>query len=627
MPSFRGLRLFISLLGLVAAVRAQGSGYGFHPLAGRPLFGSAEGTSAGSADGPGESAQFNFPGSAVVDLNGTVYVTDLMNQTIRKITPSGVVSTLAGSPGQEGSQDGVGSAARFSFPFGLAIDAAGNLYVSDAGNGTIRKVTPTGVVSTFAGTAGVSGANDGTGAVASFAVPAGLCIDRAGNLYVADQLNSIIRKISPAGQVTSIAGKANERGHADGIATAARFDEPGSITIDDAGNVFVGDRTDFTLRKITPAGVVTTLAGQHGVAGTKDGTGSQAQFLLNRGLVTDRRGNLYVADGNDRIRKVTPDGVVTTIVGNYGPDRNVDPPDNRGIFFTTGIGIDIAGNLYVCDGLNNTVRKVVSTTRLVNLSVRSHVGSADQTLTMGFGLAGNGAETILLRGVGPTLGVLGFPNGVADPQLTLFDSGAHPTRQNDNWDGSTRLSQVFTSVGAFPLEAGSKDAAFDVTLTPQLGSAQLTAKDGSDGIALMELYDAGDGTAAHFINASTRATTGGGTNNLIAGFVLSGTAPRTVLIRAVGPSLVKFGVAASSVVPDPKLTLFNGSTNLGENDNWAGDAQLKAVFKKVGAFDLDADTSKDAALLATLDPGAYTVVVSAPNSAAGVALIEIYLVE
>lgn len=372
---------------------------------------------------------------------------------------------------------------------------------------------------------------------------------------------------------------------------------------------------------------MTTLAGQHLSAGTADGTGAAARFAGALGIAIDRRGLLYVADGNDRIRVVTPAGVVTTLVGDAAPDWRQGNDLGQVPYFATNVAVDLAGNLYISDAGNHTVRKAVSTTRLVNLAVRSRAGTADQVLTMGFGVAGSGAERVLVRAVGLTLAQLGILNGVADPVLKLIDATGRQLQQNDDWDGTDQTSQLFTSVGAFPLEAGSKDSAIDTTLVSQVATAQVASKDAASGIALLEVYDAGAGTAGQLTNASVRTATGGGQNALITGFVLKGTAPKTVLVRAAGPSLVRFGLAYTSVLADPRLTLFDGSVTLGENDNWGGSADLKAAFRRVGAFDFDADTSKDSALLVTLNPGAYTVLVTGADATNAVALVEVYVLQ
>jgi sugar lactone lactonase YvrE len=258
---------------------------------------------AGSADGTGNAARFGDPDGVATDSGGNVYVADSENNTIRKITPAGVVTTLAGSAGLSGSADGIGSAARFDGPWGVATDIGGNVYVADTGNDTIRKITPTGMVTTLAGSPGLDGSADGTGSAARFDNPQGLATDGGGNVYVTDTGNITIRKITAAGVVTTLAGTAGEGGSADGTGSAARFNDLTGAATDRGGNVYVTDTGNHTVRKITPAGVVTTVGGSPGLKGSADGVGSAARFNAPSAVAIDSAGNVYVADrDNNEIR-------------------------------------------------------------------------------------------------------------------------------------------------------------------------------------------------------------------------------------------------------------------------------------------------------------------------------------
>jgi hypothetical protein len=337
----------------------------------------------GSTDGTGSAARFTFPWGITIDTTGNLYVADAFNSTIRKITPAGEVSTLAGTAGSTGSTDGTGTVASFLFPTGITSDSVNNLYMADTNNHTVRKITPAGVVSTFAGTAGVSGSSDGTGAAARFKNPQGITVDSAGNLYVVDSYNHTIRKITPAGAVSTLAGAAGVSGATDGVAAAARFRFPSATKMDNAGNLWVADGNE-TLRKITPAGVVSTLAGMAVAAGSSDGTGATARFNFPSGMAGDSAGNVYVADSdNNTIRKITPAGVVTTLAGTAGVSNSTDGTGAAARFNgPTSITADSAGNLYVADTSNYTLRKITPAGVVTTLAGTAQVsGSTDGTGT------------------------------------------------------------------------------------------------------------------------------------------------------------------------------------------------------------------------------------------------------
>jgi arabinan endo-1,5-alpha-L-arabinosidase len=285
----------------------------------------------GSTDGTGTAALFRNPAGLALDAANSVFVADTGNSTIRKITAAGAVTTLAGSSGNSGSTDATGSAARFSAPADIAVTSTGLIAVADTGNHTVRQVDSAGVVTTRAGTAGSSGISNGTGSAARFNAPAGIAANATGDLYVSDTVNNTLRKITTGGVVTTLAGLEQTAGFTDGTGLNALFSGLTGSATDSAGNVYVADTQNSTIRKITPAGVVTTVAGLPGIAGFKDGTGTDAWLNKPRDVAVDSTGNLYVADtGNASVRRITPAGVVTTLTITAGTTPGPNPPSGPG---------------------------------------------------------------------------------------------------------------------------------------------------------------------------------------------------------------------------------------------------------------------------------------------------------
>lgn len=307
----------------------------------------------GSIDGTGTGASFYNPHSICVDPSWNFYVADRDNHKIRKISPTGVVTTFAGS-GTSGSVDGTGTGASFKYPEALCADSAGNIYVADTYNHKIRKISPLGAVTTFAGT-GFAGSANGTGTAASFTSPTGVCADSVGNLYVVE--NNKIRMITPAGVVSNFAGT-GFYGSLDGPGSSATFFSIVGICIDEVGNLYVADRQNHKIRKVTPAGVVSTYAGA-GTPGSVDGPSLSATFNLPVSVCTDVMGNIYVTEvgGQHKIRKISTAGVVSTIAGSG--TGNVDGPGSTAKFnFPRSICIDASGDLFVADGTNHKIRKI-----------------------------------------------------------------------------------------------------------------------------------------------------------------------------------------------------------------------------------------------------------------------------
>jgi sugar lactone lactonase YvrE len=299
---------------------------------------------------------FQVPWGVAVDGAANVYVADSEAGTISKISPAGQVTILAGRAGVRGPGNGLGANARFIIPRGVALDQAGNLYVTDAY--TIRKVTPAGEVTTLAGKPGYPATPDGPGSEARFSWPSAVAVDGAGDILVGDRY--AIRKIAPAGQVTTLAGSANRAGSIDGTGSNARFsDNEKGIAVDGGGNIYVADTLNHMIRRITPAGAVTRFAGSLR-QGSADGSGTNASFASPCGLAIAPDGMLYVADtGNHTIRKVTPAGVVSTLAGTAGTAGSTDGPCSRALFNQPrGIALDSAGNIIVADAGNRAIRKI-----------------------------------------------------------------------------------------------------------------------------------------------------------------------------------------------------------------------------------------------------------------------------
>jgi len=315
---------------------------------------------SGAVNGTGTNAAFSDPAAMVADAKGNLFLADSQNHAIRKITTNGVVTTFAGQLGVAGSANGTGTAARFDSPCGLAFDQGGNLYVGDTGNGLIRKITSAGAVTTLAGVVGSSGFVNGTAVSAQFNAPLGIAVAPNGAVFVADSGNHCIRKIS-GGVVSTFAGSPQVWGSADGKGTAAQFNGPVGLAFDQRTNLFVGDANNDTIRQIAPDGTVTTFAGTAGMDGAADGDLSSARFRNPAELAFDRKGNLFVADSlNQTVRKISTNGTVSTVcglAGVYGPDDGVN---GAGRFFNPyGLVVAADGSLRVADTYNELLRTLL----------------------------------------------------------------------------------------------------------------------------------------------------------------------------------------------------------------------------------------------------------------------------
>ncbi len=308
------------------------------------------GSTYGYTNGPAAIAQFDTPTGICADTFGNLIIADRYNHQIRKITPLGMVSRLAGT--DAGMLDGIDTVAKFNNPVSVCCDKFNNIYVADYLNHKIRKISPVGIVSTLAGS--TEGYADGMGAAAQFAFPTSVCTDDTGNVYVTDLSNAKIRKITPAGLVTTFAG--STAGNADGIGLLAQFSSPQGICADSFNNLYVADYGNHRIRKITPGALVTTFAGD--LAGWWDGIGTMAAFSGPLGVCSDASNNIYVAEqGNHRIRKITPAAMVSTLAGDYA--GFADGYGMLALFnIPSGVYADTAYNVFVADAINHKIRKI-----------------------------------------------------------------------------------------------------------------------------------------------------------------------------------------------------------------------------------------------------------------------------
>ncbi|MDA1276791.1 MAG: immunoglobulin domain-containing protein [Verrucomicrobia bacterium] len=312
---------------------------------------------AGYADGAGLAAQFNSPNDASVARNGLIYVADAFNHRIRQVTPDGVVSTFSGS-GISGYLDGPSSSAQFNTPLGIFVDVGGDVFVADTENNRIRKVSPSAsrTVTTVAGN-GQPGYTDGSKETANFNFPNDVALDSFGGIYVSEFNNHTIRKVTPNGTVSTFAGT-GLAGYADGLAKNARFNRPAGLAVSQTGNLYVSEWGNERIRRIAPNGEVSTLAGA-GKKGFLDGAGAAALFNEPDDLTIDAEGNLFVVEhGNHAVRRVTSDGVVTTVAGT-GQAGYGDGSGREAKFFSpVGLAIEADGSLIVVDSGNQLLRRI-----------------------------------------------------------------------------------------------------------------------------------------------------------------------------------------------------------------------------------------------------------------------------
>jgi len=539
----------------------------------------------------------------------------------------------------------------------VALDRDGNLYITDALNHLIRKITPQGMVTTLAGVARERGSAAGLGRHAFFSRPTGIAVDTRGNVFVADNDNFIIRRSAFAPVLTRQPANASVVAGAPARIFAEVQSEPGPTdfrwlrdgVIHSQGSLpesaFAGS-VSLTLASVhaNDAGIYTLVI--RNLAGTTTSNGAVLSVIPPPPVATAptiaRQPSHVTANVGEPISLgVSATGTAPLSIQWFKNGTAIDGANELALTIASARETD-AGNYHAV--LRNSAGTATSSVarvtvraaalppanrdrnvvppptpvepatpvaRLSNLSIRTSL-AAGQNVIVGLAVAG-GARDILVRAVGPGLQTFGLAGAMSDPRLEVF-RGAGLIHANDNWP--VELAPTFAPVGAFALPVGSRDAALRQALE---GALSIQAQGSGPGVVLLEAYDLGDAGSARLVNVSARNRVGTGDEALIAGFTVSGSGTKRLLIRAVGPALAEFGVAGA--LADPVLELYAGASKVAENDNWSAD--LAPQFATVSAFNLPLG-SRDAALVVTLPAGAYTTLVHSANGTTGEALVEIY---
>jgi sugar lactone lactonase YvrE len=329
---------------------------------------AGSGATGYNGDVPALETTLWSPSGVSVGYNGSVYIADRRNNRVRKINPQGTVVTIAGiDESGFGGDNGPATDAQLNNPCGIATDGYGNVYIADKNNNRIRKITGAGIISTLAGTGEAGyGGDDGPAIAGQLNAPTGIATDLNGNIYIADAGNNRIRKISADGIITTIAGTGVAGYNNDTIATAAQLNAPNGVATDTAGNVYIADTWNYRIRKVTPAGIIRTMAGDGNAGYNDDGKASTAaQLNMPTGVAADRAGNIYIADeGNNRIRRINAGRIITTFAGTGKTGFSGDG-GNAWIAELNephAVAVDRGGNLYIADRENNRIRRVTPPT-------------------------------------------------------------------------------------------------------------------------------------------------------------------------------------------------------------------------------------------------------------------------
>jgi len=548
--------------------------------------------------GPATSAPLALAGAlstVAVDGAGNLYIADNGNNRVRRVSPSGIITTVAGN-GQSGyfGDGGQAISAQLSAPYSVAVDGTGNLFIADYSNNRVRRVSPNGIITTVAGNgqSGYSG-DGGPATSAQLDHPYGVAVDAAGNLFIADKNNSLVRRVSPNGIITTVAGNGQSGYSGDGgPASSAQLGSPVGLAVDGAGNLFVADHGNYVVRKISASGIITTVAGMGGQPGVygDGGPATSAQLLDPYGVALDAAGNLFIAD-RYRVRKVSS-GVITTIAGSFNPLFSYPEEDGsyygdggpatNASFFALGVAVDAAGKIYVADGLNGAIRLLTPTTAAPPPTINSNgvVDAAGYRASVAPGGIASAFGAALASGTANSA-VLPLPLTLAGASLALGGKSAplffaSPGQINFQipWElaGLTQSSMVATassvvgnpqpvamnvvSPGIFTVNStGSGQGVVTIAATGQTATAATPAPRGQ----YITIYCSGLGPVSNQPSTGAASPTSPASNTLLIPTVAIGGVQAPVQFSGLTPGLVGLYqinvLVPSTVIPGSAVTL------------------------------------------------------------------------
>ena len=525
--------------------------------------------------GPATSAKLYGPVGLAFDGSGNLYFADTNNYRIRKVSVSGIITTAAGNGAAGYSGDnGPATSAQLKLPCGIAVDGLGNLYIADYGNDRIRKVSPSGIITTVAGDGNSGYGGDGGPATkALLEGPTDVAVDGSGALYIADQAFNLVRKVSPSGIITTVVGTGSYGYSGDGgPAASAQIGFPTAVAVDGSGNLYIADPGNLCIRKVSPGGIITTVAGMdlHPGYGGDGGPATKAQLLSPTDVSVDGSGNLYIADsGNYRIRKVSPSGIITTVAGTFrGYSGDGGPATSALLYDPRGVAVDRSGNLYVADSAANAVRLLQPTAPSLSTSTPSPLPQGTVGVAYSQTLSASGGTSPYTWSV--TSGAL--PGGLALSSSGTI-SGAPTAAGTFGFTVQVRDSASTTAIKAFALTVATRGPA-PVFSAAGVVSAASSVGGGVAPGEIVSLYGTNFGPAIGVPNSGYDSTTGrlpttlGGVSVSFDGqaaplfFVSSGQintqVPYAVSGRLATSMVVTYGGVASAAVSVPVVVSHPG---------------------------------------------------------------------